>query len=720
LLSNKKISFQVENIGQLLNFFSDPVVIISMENELILNVNSYAEEMYGFSAEEMIGKSMNDFSVDKSGGLIEKIKVEGFIKDIKSMQFNRLNEKFEVLINAFLIEENTNHYIVSINKDISLNKEDLISKIIKHTTHDLLSSSAVIVDAQHKDLPIIYANTMFLLTTGYSIDEVLGKNCKFLQNDDTNQIELKILKTAIKNKTSCRVLLRNYTKQGQLFWNDLAITPYFDEKGILTHYIGVQNDITKQIEKQDFINKQNEILRQANTLANIGGWEIDLKTNTQISSPELVKIREDDEENSVVSKEYSMQFYPVEYRDYIDKTIDKLFNSEEKFDIEVPFITKKGNHKWVRSIGSSFVNNQGEKKVYGVLKDITKEKEQELKLKKIASDLMHYKNALDQIAIISITDFNGNLMHANETFCSLNETNLDFLKNKIHPFIDPKLNPENNKAFKENFESIKNGQIWNGEQQISTLNNKTIWINQYLIPIEFVDEIPTSLLFIDYDITKRKNQENFIKSSLEEKEVLISEIQHRVKNNLQIVASLMNIQEGQFKEDKIKEVFKDMNNRIMSMALIHDTIFQTNNYSFIKADYYFNSIIRNLYQALSTNNILINCNIEPNIELGVGTATNCGIVLNEALTNCIKYAFDETIINPAIQIHLIKSENIKGQFQFEIIDNGIGNIKSDVISSSRLGINLMKGLIEQMEGKFEIESNQGFKIKMTFMDNKKS
>jgi PAS domain S-box-containing protein len=124
------------------------------------------------------------------------------------------------------------------------------------------SSSIVIVDALAQDNPIIYVNPAFTLTTGYTEAEVLGKNCRFLQGPDRDQEGLVHLRHAMAEGTECKVILRNYRKDGSLFWNELNVTPVRDDKGMLTHYVGVQNDISDRMSLQEAEQKMREMNEQ--------------------------------------------------------------------------------------------------------------------------------------------------------------------------------------------------------------------------------------------------------------------------------------------------------------------------------------------------------------------------------------------------------------------------------------------------------------------------
>ena len=110
---------------------------------------------------------------------------------------------------------------------------------------DAASCGITIADVRKGDLPLIYANTAFEKLTGYTQEEVIGRNCRFLQGKDTNQEGLKQIRESINAKKDCVVTIKNYTKSGKLFHNKLRLSPIFDERGVLTHYVGIQTEVKK-------------------------------------------------------------------------------------------------------------------------------------------------------------------------------------------------------------------------------------------------------------------------------------------------------------------------------------------------------------------------------------------------------------------------------------------------------------------------------------------
>lgn len=123
------------------------------------------------------------------------------------------------------------------------------------------SSCAVsIADARLKDMPLIYVNKTFELITGYPPEEVIGKNCRFLQGQAKGQAAVKEIKKALAKGKPCRVKLKNYRKDGTLFWNELSLAPVFNQKKQLTHYIGVQTDITERVQAEEKLAQHREHL----------------------------------------------------------------------------------------------------------------------------------------------------------------------------------------------------------------------------------------------------------------------------------------------------------------------------------------------------------------------------------------------------------------------------------------------------------------------------
>ena len=196
-----------------------------------------------------------------------------------------------------------------------------------------------------------------------------------------------------------------------------------------------------------------------------------------------------------------------------------------------------------------------------------------------------------------------------------------------------------------------------------------------------------------------------------EKEWLIKEIHHRVKNNLQIVISLLNTQSAYLKNEDALQAIQNSQHRMHAMSIIHQKLYQTENLSGIDMSWYIKELVNYLKISFDTENkIEFNLEVEP-IELNLAQAVPLGLIMNEAITNAIKYAFPDG--KGIIDIELKEISNLKNRLS--ILDNGIGlqpefhNLERD-----SLGMSLMMGLTEQLDGVFEINSERGVLITIEF------
>src|SRR3712207_56343 len=120
------------------------------------------------------------------------------------------------------------------------------------------AAGIVITDPNEPDDPIVYVNPAFTKITGYAPEEAIGRNCRFLQGDDGDQPGLEVLRAAIREGKNCKVVLRNYRKDGALFWNELTLSPVFDDEGRLVRFVGILEDITERRRAEDGLRVQAE------------------------------------------------------------------------------------------------------------------------------------------------------------------------------------------------------------------------------------------------------------------------------------------------------------------------------------------------------------------------------------------------------------------------------------------------------------------------------
>jgi PAS domain S-box-containing protein len=219
---------------------------------------------------------------------------------------------------------------------------------------------------------------------------------------------------------------------------------------------------------------------------------------------------------------------------------------------------------------------------------------------------------------------------------------------------------------------------------------------------------------MDMDITERKYAEEKIISSLQEKEVLLKEIHHRVKNNLQLITSLLNLQAENKHNEALTEGFRDANNRIYSMALIHEQLYRSNNFSRIDIAHYLQTLTSELCRTVSASSgsVRMTFTMEP-AYCGIDTAIPCGLIVNEIVSNALKYAFPDRSEPGEISISIhCREENI---IVLSISDNGIGlpdHVEPQSVKT--LGFQLITILVKQIKGTYAIHRNGGTRWEIVF------
>ncbi len=222
-----------------------------------------------------------------------------------------------------------------------------------------------------------------------------------------------------------------------------------------------------------------------------------------------------------------------------------------------------------------------------------------------------------------------------------------------------------------------------------------------------------SVIYISRDITERKKAEKIIEDSLHEKETLLREIHHRVKNNMQIISSLLLLQSENIIDQKYLDIFNDSNNRILSMSLIHEKLYQSENLAQINIQEYINDLVSNLMSSYGgKGNAELELNVD-NIPLNINYAVPCGLILNELITNSIKYAFPKDRHG---KIKIVFQKMDGNLIHFSVSDDGIGIPRNmDIRNTKSLGMHLITMLAEnQLHGEIILNRERGTEFPINF------
>ncbi|GAB4203455.1 MAG: hypothetical protein Fur006_57790 [Coleofasciculaceae cyanobacterium] len=240
------------------------------------------------------------------------------------------------------------------------------------------NNGIIITDVQQPDNPVIYVNSGFERITGYKREEVMGKNCRFLQGSDTKQPALEELRRAIVSGQEGQFVLRNYRKDGTLFWNELCLTPVRDATGRLTNFIGVLTDITKRQQAEEKLRKSEAKLVEAQRVAHVGNWEFDVLTEEITWSEELFRIFGlDPNEPEPSLSEHTQQIHPDD-RALWQQVVGQALVDGKSYTLDFRIVRRGGQVRHIEARGEGVLNEQGEViKLFGTALDITDRKQAE-------------------------------------------------------------------------------------------------------------------------------------------------------------------------------------------------------------------------------------------------------------------------------------------------------------------------------------------------------
>ena len=265
---------------------------------------------------------------------------------------------------------------------------------------------------------------------------------------------------------------------------------------------------------------------------------------------------------------------------------------------------------------------------------------------------------------------------------------------------------------------------------IISMLNVPIWIQKEMVGVLCMEQTKNSkawtfeeqdfaasisyILSLSLESSKKDKAQKQIIKSLEEKDVLLREIHHRVKNNMQIISSLLSLQSTNITNPEMKDIFNQSQNRVKSMAMIHEQLYHTDDLARIDFKSYVNELIKGLFQIYSSNQKQIEwvVNVE-DVKLDIETAIPCGLIINELVSNSLKHAFINRT-NGKICFDMMRDSNI---INFKVSDNGIGipdNFQLE--NTSTLGLNLVKTLVNQLDGKLNIDHDNGISYDVIFKE----
>lgn len=511
-------------------------------------------------------------------------------------------------------------------------------------------------------------------------------------------------------------------------------------------------EIAERIRTEEVLRESEQRWQLALRGNNDGIWDWNVKTNQVFFSPrwkEMLGYEEHDISNHL--DEWVTRVHPDDV-EWVTQTVQDHFAQKKSFYVaEYRVKCKDSTYKWILDRGQALWDEDGNVlRMTGTQKDITERKQAEealstlleqleSKVEERTADLTRINESLQaeiierqrieqalresehrfratfhQAAVgIAHVAIDGSWLLVNQRLCNI----LGYTPEELQLLTFQDItHPDDLNTDLEYVDQIlaDNIQTYSTEKRYFRKDNSIIWVNVTVSLMRELSGEPKYFISVIEDINERQQWEEQIQASLLEKEVLLKEIYHRVKNNLQVISSLLNLQSAYIKDEQDLVIFRQSQQRIESMALVHEKLYQSQDLAKINFGEYIRDLVASLFAAYEVNEdaIALIINIDERVFLGLDTAIPCSLIIHELVSNSLKYAFP-TSRNGTISINLKKDH--KNQVTLVVSDDGIGlpsNFNFKNLAS--LGWLLVDALSNQLSGNINIQGAMGVECHLTF------
>ena len=591
-------------------------------------------------------------------------------------------------------------------------------------TFDAVPDLIAIIDTEYR---VVRANKAMAARLGVTPEECVGLTC------------YRVVHGADKPPSFCphRQLLKDGFEHTKEVHEDalggdfiVSVSPLHDSEGRLTGCIHVARNINERKQSEEALKKAHESLEEkvkertaqlekaysslkeseerlseAQKMAHIGNWDWDIATDEKYWSDEVYRIFGLKPQEFKVTYDTFLSYVHPDDRDYVDNASKEALK-RKPYRIDFRIISAGGKERIVHEEGKVvFYEKNIPVRMKGTIQDITEHKKAEEKLRESEEK---YRNIVE-IANegIAVLDSEGKLTYINRKFSEMLGYSEKEICGKYAGDIVEDVN-----LFKRMFNKRQFGISESYEIKLIRKDGSTLWV---LINAKslFDDKgkFKGSLSMLT-DITERKETEEALANLDIARQ---KEIHHRIKNNLQVISSLLDLQAENFSDcevvatQKVLEAFKESQNRVFSMSLIHEELYKGNGFDTLNFSSYIQKLAIGLFQAyrLDNSNIVLSMDLEKNVFFNMDTAVPLGIIINELVSNSLKYAFPGKN-DGEIRIKLHREEGSDTSFILIVSDNGVGIPENlDIENLDSLGLQLVTTLVDQLDGELELKRNNG-------------
>nr|WP_315486797.1 PAS domain S-box protein [uncultured Undibacterium sp.] len=490
-----------------------------------------------------------------------------------------------------------------------------------------------------------------------------------------------------------------------------SAAPILDNKGVIVGVVLVFSDVTAQYQIQEDLQRTGEMLRQTGELAKVGGWQLDLLTKGLTWTPETFRIAEVTPPNEPPLEEGINLFAP-EAQAVITDALQQTMTTGEPYDLELPIITANRNHKWVRTQGFAVWDGDKIVKLQGTFQDISERYLADANLRQIEQRFRDLVESTDGI----VWEADANTF----AFTSVSKNAERMLGFPVDDWLVPGFWVsriyEEDREYAVTYCAACTGRIEDHdfEYRFVAQDGSLVWLRD-IVKVVAEEGKPKWLRGLMIDITAKKKEQDVLRDTLREKTSLLNEVHHRVKNNLQVISSLLRLESGRSNQENTKTVLNDMQGRIRSMALLHETLYRSGIFASADLAHYLKELATQAFRShINSNGGAVRLELDlHSVSLSMDQATPCGLIVNELISNSLKHAFPDGR-SGVVKVSLIPQPETKS-VNIIVSDDGVG-LPSDFDQRRELslGLQLVDDLVTQIGGALSIETGAGSKFSIRF------
>jgi PAS domain S-box-containing protein len=388
---------------------------------------------------------------------------------------------------------------------------------------------------------------------------------------------------------------------------------------------------------------------------------------------------------------------------------------KEKFIPEEVITDAGGQVRWLQTIKRPIVSPDGTpNQVLGIATDITARKQAESAMRRSEERFRQIAENIREVFWIT-EPLDNKLVYISPAYEEVWGRSCESLSEVSHTWLDT-VHPEDRARLIEATVTVQTGGDYDLEYRIVRPDGEVRWVRDRAFPVANASGGVYRVAGVVDDVTERKQALEQIKTSLHEKEVLLKEIHHRVKNNMQVITSLLSLQSKTIRDEQALSIFQDSQNRVKSMALIHETLYQSKDLSRIDFAEYLQKLVAHVSRSyrIRPEAVRININVD-DVSLPIDTAVPCGLIINELASNSLKYAFPADTRGEVN----ITFERADAQYVLRVSDTGVGlPADFDPERGKSLGMKLVRMLTDQLCGELNCRNGVGTTFEIKFPEER--